>query len=84
MNKLIRTWVLSLSFIVLSLTLSVSAQTGTDRGGAGNPTPAQTTRDDRDTDGGWIGLLGLVGLAGLLRRREEPGRHRTNEPVTSR
>jgi MYXO-CTERM domain-containing protein len=84
MNKFIRAWVLALSFIALPLTLSVSAQTGTDRGGTGNTTPAQTTRDDRDTDWGWIGLLGLAGLAGLLRRREDPVRSRANEPMTSR
>jgi MYXO-CTERM domain-containing protein len=84
MNKFIRASFLALSFMVLPLSLPASAQTGTEPGRTGNTTTTRTVRGDGDRDWGWIGLLGLVGLAGLLRRREEPTRHRTNEPVTSR
>lgn len=32
---------------------------------------ANATRNDNDTDWGWLGLLGLAGLVGLRRRNPE-------------
>jgi len=86
MKRYIRAGILALSLSALPLSLAATAQTGgyqDERGG----TTYRTTEEHRDW--GWIGLLGLIGLAGLMRRREEPSRHRagdyrTGDPLGSR
>lgn len=75
MRRYIRAGILALSLSALPLSLTAMAQTSgyqEERGG----TTYETTKD---RDWGWIGLLGLIGLAGLMRRREEPSRHRAGE-----
>lgn len=60
------------------LTVSpISAQTPSD---PGTTTMSDDTRDDDDTDWGWIGLLGLAGLLGLRGRREPDYVGRTRNP----
>ncbi|HEV2845555.1 MAG TPA: WGxxGxxG family protein [Thermoanaerobaculia bacterium] len=69
--------------LALGFSVNVYAQTGGDTGtGTGTGTTyGDTTRDDNDTDWGWLGLLGLAGLMGLKRR--EPVVHRDTRPATS-
>jgi MYXO-CTERM domain-containing protein len=75
---------LALLGLVLLLTLGFSvnvyaqADTGT---GTGTGTTYDDTRDDNDTDWGWLGLLGLAGLMGLKRR--EPVVHRDTRPANA-
>ena len=85
MNKYIRIVFLAVCLLALPPIWSASAQTGSDPNRTTTSTPGRVadTRDD-DTNWGWLGLLGLAGLAGLLRRREEPVRHRANDPLNSR
>jgi MYXO-CTERM domain-containing protein len=87
MKRYIRSGILALSLSTLPLGLSALAQTGGQ--GYQDRTTTTTRTEDRGSDWGWLGLLGLLGLAGLMRRREEPTRHRageyrTGEPIGSR
>jgi MYXO-CTERM domain-containing protein len=67
--------------LALGFSVNVYAQTGGDTGTGTGTTYGDTTRDDNDTDWGWLGLLGLAGLMGLKRR--EPVVHRDTRPATS-
>lgn len=86
MKRHIRAGILALSLSALPLSLAATAQTTGYQGERGGTTYGTT---ERNRDWGWIGLLGLIGLAGLMRRREEPTRHRaadyrTGETLGSR
>jgi MYXO-CTERM domain-containing protein len=88
MRRYIRSGILALSLSALPLGLSALAQTG-GQGYQGyqDRTTTTTRTEDGRSNWGWLGLLGLLGLAGLMRRREEPTRHRggeyrAGEPVT--
>jgi MYXO-CTERM domain-containing protein len=83
MKRYIRSGILALSLSALPLGLSALAQAG----GQGYQEGIKTTQtEDRYRNWGWLGLLGLLGLAGLMRRREEPTRHRAGagEPAGAR
>jgi MYXO-CTERM domain-containing protein len=89
MKRYIRSGLLALSLSTLPLGLSALAQTGGQGYQGYQDRTTTTTREGRGSDWGWLGLLGLLGLAGLMRRREEPTRHRVGEyrpgePIGSR
>jgi MYXO-CTERM domain-containing protein len=89
MKRYIRSGLLALSLSTLPLGLSALAQTGGQGYQGYQDRTTTTTRTDGRSDWGWLGLLGLLGLAGLMRRREEPTRHRAGEyrggePIGSR
>lgn len=70
-----------MSVLILGGSLGLQAQTGTGNNDAGTAGYADT-RDDNDTDWGWIGLLGLAGLMGLKRREvHRDTRATTTAPV---
>ena len=75
MKRYIRAGILALSLSALPLSLTATAQTGGYQDERGGTTYGTTEH----RDWGWIGLLGLIGLAGLMRRREEPTRHRAGD-----
>ncbi|MCI0662446.1 MAG: WGxxGxxG-CTERM domain-containing protein [Acidobacteria bacterium] len=80
MKRYIRSGILALSLSALPLGLSAMAQTGGQGYQGYQDRGTTTTRTDTGrSDWGWIGLLGLLGLAGLMRRHEEPTRHRAGD-----
>ncbi len=65
--KFLQIGILSFVFGVMSLAVSVSAQSNLNTNTVRTETMRTEVRDD-DTDWGWLGLLGLAGLAGLLKK----------------
>jgi MYXO-CTERM domain-containing protein len=74
-SKVLGASALALSLSIVPSTLPASAQNNTEQTDP-NTMSAQENEADRDFDWGWLGLLGLAGLAGLVRKNEEPTRHR--------
>jgi MYXO-CTERM domain-containing protein len=65
----------------LALAVPAAAQQGSQQQGSQQQSAAgvqsAASRDDNDTDWGWLGLLGLIGLVGLRRRGDHDGRNGT-------
>jgi hypothetical protein len=67
--KWTRSAALAGGLLLLPLTASVGAQTGTANDNTARTTVRSEDRRDNDHDYGWLGLVGLAGLLGLIPKK---------------
>ncbi len=70
LSKFLGAGVIAVGLAVLPAMLPASAQTSGGSTGGSDAGGTYSTRQDRHTNYGWLGLIGLAGLAGLRRRHK--------------